>query len=444
MAEIDIDFEGTGGNTDNGNPGAGGAANATANGNQAGEGTTDLNGGGTSDVTGKDGTNGGTDTTGNGDNNNGNNGDNGDDNKGGKGDDNNSSTGELTPGTKLEIDGSTYTVADNGDVVDEKGNVVKPAAEVKDWLASFDEEESNELSIDAIQESLGVEVTDESGKPVEFSNDAAGVKAYVNAVLELKSQELQDGAINKLYAENPMLKEFQDYVTVTGSPVGFGELPDRSGITVDKDNVNQQEIIIKTAAREFGNTTLNDNYIKYLKDTGGLYDEAVAQLQALQDKDTRVRAEIAQRAEAARQQEEADLNEYWNQVNNVINSGTIAGYKLPASFVKEVDGKKQTLTPKDFFNYLSRHTEVSADGNKITAYQKDLEEESQEDYLNRELLTAWLKYTGGSYKDLADMAVKEEEVRVLKLKSKQNATRKTVKVVKPQQGKASFDDILLG
>ena len=444
MAEIDIDFEGTGGNTDNGNPGAGGAAAATANGNQGGEGTTDLNGGGTSDVTGKDGTNGGADTTGNGDNNNGNNGDNGDDNKGGKGDDNNSSTGELTPGTKLEIDGSTYTVADNGDVVDEKGNIVKPAAEVKDWLASFDEEESNELSIDAIQESLGVEVTDENGKPVEFSNDAAGVKAYVNAVLELKSQELQDGAINKLYAENPMLKEFQDYVTVTGSPIGFGELPDRSGITVDKDNVNQQEIIIKTAAREFGNTTLNDNYIKYLKDTGGLYDEAVAQLQALQDKDTQVRAEIAQRAEAARQQEEADLNEYWNQVNNVINSGTIAGYKLPASFVKEVDGKKQTLTPKDFFNYLSRHTEVSADGNKITAYQKDLEEESQEDYLNRELLTAWLKYTGGSYKDLADMAVKEEEVRVLKLKSKQNATRKTVKVVKPQQGKASFDDILLG
>ncbi len=444
MANIDIDFEGTGGNTDNGNPGAGGAVTATANGNQAGEGTTDLNGGGTSDVTGKDGTNGGADTTGNGDNNNGNNGDNGDDDKGGKGDGNNSSTGELTPGTKLEIDGSTYTVADNGDVVDEKGNVVKPAAEVKDWLASFDEEESNELSIDAIQESLGVEVTDESGKPVEFSNDAAGVKAYVNAVLELKSQELQDGAINKLYAENPMLKEFQDYVTVTGSPIGFGELPDRSGIIVDKDNVAQQEIIIKTAAREFGNTTLNDNYIKYLKDTGGLYDEAVAQLQALQDKDTRVRAEIAQRAEEARQQEEAELNEYWNQVNNVINSGTIAGYKLPASFVKEVDGKKQTLTPKDFFNYLSKHTEVSADGNKITAYQKDLEEESQEDYLNRELLTAWLKYTGGSYKDLADMAVKEEEVRVLKLKSKQNATRKTVKVVRPQQGKASFDDILLG
>ena len=64
--------------------------------------------------------------------------------------------------------------------------------------------------------------------------------------------------------------------------------------------------------------------------------------------------------------------------------------------------------------------------------------------MNRELLSAWLMYTGGTYKDLIDMAVKEEEVRVLKLKSRANTTRKTVKYIKPQGGKANIDDILLG
>ena len=75
---------------------------------------------------------------------------------------------------------------------------------------------------------------------------------------------------------------------------------------------------------------------------------------------------------------------------------------------------------------------------------RDLANESDDDYLNRELISAWLMYTGGTYKDLVDMAIKEEEVRVLKLKSRANNTKKTVKFVKPQGGKANPDDILLG
>lgn len=436
---MDIDFEGTGGNGNEGQASAGTQEGTAGNGGTK-EDVTALGGGGTDDITGKDGTKTGEEGTktneGEGNKEGTNNGDGEQDTT--------SSTGELTPGTKLEVDGDTYTVADNGDILDKNGKVFKAAAEAKDWLSSFEQEEENTLDINAIQESLGVEVTDENGKAVEFTNDATGVKAYVNAVLDLQRKEIADGAVNKLYADNPLLKQFQDYVQLTGSPVGFGELPDRSGITIDKDNVNQQEAIVRMAAKEFGNMSLNDNYIKYLKDTGGLYDEAVAQLKALQDKDATVRKDIETRAEAARNQEVKELNEYWNKINNVINSGNIAGYKLPASFVKEVNGQKQTLTPSDFFNYLSKHTEVDADGNRITAYQRDLMNESEEDFMNRDLLTAWLMYTGGTYKDLVDMAVKEEEVRVLKLKSKQNSTKKTVKFIKPQNSKADFNDILLG
>ena len=59
------------------------------------------------------------------------------------------------------------------------------------------------------------------------------------------------------------------------------------------------------------------------------------------------------------------------------------------------------------------------------------------------MLDAWLMYTGGTYKDLIDMAVKEDTVRKLIVKSKQNRSTKSVKVVKQQNGKASIDDIIL-
>ena len=403
-----------------------------------------MNGGGTADITGKDNQGQGSEDNGDGQ---GNQEGNGEGNGAGDGQgnqqDNSSSTGELAAGDNVEFEGETYTVAENGDLVDKDGKVFKEAKDVKEWMDSLQEETDDTISLETIQDAFGQTIVGEDGKPVEFTNDAAGVQAYVKAVVDLQRNEIAEGAINKLYADNPMIKQFIDYVQVNGSPRGFGELPDRTGWQIDKDNAAQQETIVRMAAREFGNASLNDNYIKYLKDTGGLYDEAVNQLKALQDKDKTVRAEIEQRANAARAQEQQEIETYWNKVNDVISGRTIAGYKLPDSFVKEVDGKKQTLTPTDFYNYLSRQTEVDADGNRITGYQKDLANESDDDYLARELITAWLMFTGGTYKDLATMAIKENEVRTLKLKSKENRAHKTVKVTKPAS-KSSVDDIVLG
>lgn len=396
--------------------------------------TTPLNGGNDNpDITGKDGNE---DHNDNPDNGGGNNNDSNNDNP---------STGELEPGSTIEFDGANYTVAENGDIVDSEGKVFKAAAEVKDWLAGLDVDDSdtdNSLSVQSIQQALGIEITGEDGKPVEFTDDADGVKSYVNSVIELKSNEIQQAAINKFYNDNPLLKQFQDYVTVTGTAKGFGELPDRTGWTLNKDNEGQLESIIRMAAAEFGNKALNDNYIKYLKDSGALYDTAKEQLEALQAKDKEVRAEIQRRAEAARQKEEKELNDYWNEVNRVVNSRTIAGYKLPETFIKEVNGQKITLTPNDFYEYLAKENVTDEQGNKMSAYRRDLINESQEDLLNRELLSAWLMFTGGSYKDLVDMAIKEEQVKRLKVTSRQNHTTRTIKIQKPK-GKADINDIVL-
>lgn len=434
MADIDIDFEGQGNNNNNGNP-----DNSTQEVNGDNSNTTDLNGNGTADITGKDNQN-NQNQNGNGSDNNNANENNVDDNSNNNSD--NSSTGELKAGDHVEFDGVVYTVSENGDLVDENNNVFKKADEIEDWINSLDTEENNGIDIDGIQTAVGIEVIGEDGNPMEFTNDAEGVNAYVKAVIDLKSRELQDGAINKLYADNPILKQFQDYVTVNGTYHGFGELPDRTGWVVDKDNTDQQEAIVKIAAAEFGNMSINDNYIKYLKDTGALYDEAVNQLLALQQKDKEVRRDIEAKAIAARQQEQEELENYWNKVNDVINGRTIAGYKLPESFIKEVDGKKQTVTPRDFYDYLSKQTEVDADGNRMTGYQKDLSSESEEAFMARELITAWLFFTGGTYKDLGNMAIKEEAVRTLKLKSKEHRAHKTIKVTKPAS-KSTKDDILL-
>ena len=423
MAVSDIDFEGTNvqgnnGNTDN---------NPDVSTNK--EDVTNLGGNDVDDITDKNSGEPNSDNTENKDNN-----------------DDNSPTGELNVGDQLEVDGITYTVAQNGDLVDDKGNVFKEAKDVADWLKSVNvenDEPDSSITLASIQESLGVTITDENGKPVNFTDDAAGVKAYVDSVIELRSNELQQAAINRLYSDNPLLKQFQDYVQLNGTPRGFGEIPDRSGIKLDKDNEQQLVAVIKMAAQEFGNKSLNDNYIKYLRDSGGLYDEARNQLEALVDKDKAYRKDIETKAAEQRKQEADALKNYWEKVNNIINGRVINGYKIPDSFTKEVDGKKIVITPNDFFNYLSNANVDGDNGKKLTAYQRDLANLTDDEFMAREMLDAWLMFTGGTYKDLIDMAVKEDQVRKLVVRSKENRSAKSVKIVKKQNGKTSIDDIIL-
>ena len=372
--------------------------------------------------------------------------DNNQNNKDSNSNDADSSTGDLTEGDSIEFEGVIYTVDATGNLVDDKGNIFKEAKDVKSWISSMDvsnDQNDNDFNLNSIQEALGITVTDDNGNPVEFTNDAEGVKSYINSVIDLKSKDIQTATINKLFADNPLLKEFTDYVQLTGSPQGFGELPDRSGIEIDKNNINQQEAIIRMAAQEFGNKSLNENYIKYLKDSGGLYDEAKQQLTALVEKDAAMRKDIEEQAEANRQAEQIRINEYWQNVNKVIEGRIIAGYKLPESFTKEVNGQKVVYTPNDFYNYLNKAIEQDADGNIVTGYQRDLSKLTDEEYLNRELLDAWLMFTGGTYKDLIDMAVKEDNVRKLKIKSKEQRTAKSIKVIKKQGGKVNMNDIIL-
>ena len=358
-----------------------------------------------------------------------------------------SSTGELSEGDTIEVDGITYTVDTSGNLVDDKGNIFKEAKDIADWLKTVDiednKDDSKNISISSIQEALGITVTDAEGKNIEFTDDAAGVKAYVDAVIDLKSKDIQEATVNKLYADNPLLKQFVDYVQLTGTAKGFGDIPDRSSIRLDKENTEQLKAVILMAAKEFGNKSLNENYINYLKDSGGLYDEAKAQLQALIEKDAAIRKDIETRAQAQRDADAKSVSDYWKKVNNVIDSRIIAGYKLPESFTKEVNGQKVIITPNDFYNYLSKATETDTDGNKVTGYQRDLNKLTDYEYLNRELLDAWLMFTGGTYKDLITMAVNEDKVRQLRVKSKEQRSVKTVKVIKKQNGKVDINNIVL-
>lgn len=418
-------------------------------GNNTGEGNENGNGGTSTDITtGKV----NTDTNGvpaddiNDNNGDGNKGDSNKDNgnkNDNNGDDNKNTNLEnhLEAGTSIEVGENTYTVDEQGNLVDKDGNIFKEAKDVDAWLKEFDKIENteDEININTIQDAIGIQITDDNDKPIEFENSIEGIKSYINAVVETARDEHYETAINTLYQKYPILNDVLDYYLANGNSLeGFNEIPDRSGITINDFDEAQQEAIIRTAWKEQGRKGDVESYLQYLKSSGTLLATAKEELAGLQEADAQYRKEIEEEAERKENERIKRLEDYWNGVHDVIKSRNIAGYQIPETIVINRDGQKISVTPEDFFNYVYR---VDNDG--LSAYERALAAETPESRRDDEILRAYLKFVGGNYSNLVSMAINKEKVATLRLKAKERNTT-TVRVTKPQQTGVKGTDIDFG
>lgn len=344
---------------------------------------------------------------------------------------------QIKPGVELEISGKTYKVDENNNLVDEKGEIFKKGEELEEYLKTLeqsDEDAKEELSIDSIQESLGIEITDENGKEVQFENTPEGIKQYVAAVIETQQQEIAETTLNTLWDKYPVIKDVLDYYLANGESLeGFNAEAPNYDVDIDDNNESQQESIIKLAWKEQNRKGNVDDYIAYLKSSGKLLSVAEEELEGLKEADKERREAYARQAQEVAKRQQEEQEKYWAGVKEVIDSKKIAGYKIPDTIIIKREGKSIAVTPNDFFNYIYR---VDKEG--VTQYQRDLMKDSAENRRDDEILRAFLKFTGGTYANLVDMAISEKEVTKLKFKAKANREhRNTIKVKSqtPSKGK---------
>lgn len=369
--------------------------------------------------------------------------DNPDNNGGGSGNNNdnkdNPDNGELTlsEGQIVEIGDASYTVDASGNLVDEQGNIFKEAKDVKDFLKDFEINNDNaedELNIENIQKALGIELTGDDDKPIQFENTVEGVKSYVNSVIEAQKKEIVEGAINTLFGKYPILNDVLNYYVANGNSLeGFGDVPDRSNIVIDDANEAQQENIIRTAWKERKMTGDVEAYINYLKASNILASTARNELKALQDGDAQRKKDYETKAQEMENARVESIREYWAGVNDVISKRKIAGYEIPEQILITRDGKKLTATPKDFYHYLY---DVDKEGK--SAYARDFAKLTPEQKRDDEILRAYLTFVGGNYSNLVDLAIKEKEVKSLKLRAKE-APKTGVRVKTPANKKGNLD-----
>lgn len=354
-----------------------------------------------------------------------------DDNK----DDNTKDDIDIEVGSVITVGDVEYTVDKDKNLVDKEGNIFKKAEEVQDYLKEFDvDEEVNEINLSAIQQALGIDITDDKGKAVEFEDSLEGIKGYINAVMESARQDNYETAINTLYQRYPIIEDVLNYYVSNGNSLeGFKEERDYSNIVIDDNNEAQQEAIIREAFATRGQKGV-DNWIAYQKSQGTLAATAKEELEAMQAATEQRRTAMAEEAERIEQEQQAALQQYWGGVKQVIDSRHIAGYEIPEHFTRVQNGQKVSVTPRDFFNYLYL---VDEDGH--SQYEYDLAKQTNDARRDDEILRAYLLYTGGSYANLVNMAINKEQVKNLHLKAKERNTPK-VSIRKPKTNKTDYSN----
>lgn len=340
---------------------------------------------------------------------------------------------EIPEGDKI----NKYTVDKDGNLIDEKGEIFKEAKDVKDFLKDFStsDDDEDKISIDNIQKAIGIDVTDDKGNKVEYENTPEGIQSYINDVIEHQKSDIAEASVNALFEKYPILSDFLNYYIANGNSFeGFGEVPDRSNITLDENNESQLENIIRTAWKEQNRVGDVDGYINWLKSSGTLYATAKTELEGLQTADKDRKDAYEKQAKEAEQARINQIAEYWNGVNEVIKSRKIAGYTIPESIIIQKDGHKVANTPNDFFNYL-----YQVDDKGHSRYENDLLKLTPEQRRDDEILRAYLMFTGGSYADLVKMAINEDKVKSIRLQAK-NADKRTMRITPKSQNQKDTQD----
>ena len=347
----------------------------------------------------------------------------------------------VEPGSVITIGEDTYTVDAEGNLIDKNNKVFKEAKDVKDFLKQFEvddtDDKENAIDVAKIIEKVGFEVTDENDKPITFENTPDGVASYINEVLDAKRTEYAQAGVQQLIDKFPIVSDFLNYYVANGNSYeGFGQVRDRSTIVIDENNTAQQEAIVREAFKESGKVGSIDDYISFLKSTNRLLDAAKQDLATLQENDKRVKAEQAEAAQRKIEEDKKAEIAYWGKVKSAIDKKEIAGYKIPETILINKNGKQSAATADDFFNYL-----YQVDDKGFSRYERELMEIPEEEQLQNDLLRAYLKFTGGNYSNLVDLAIASEKTKTLRLKAAEQRRKSSIKITKPAANKKIGDNI---
>lgn len=243
-----------------------------------------------------------------------------------------------------------------------------------------------------VDEATGLEIKVEYGDVDPLSVDGVILR---ETQLAKNAQAQYETAIK---TKLPRAYQFMQHLVAGGKEEDFfkPENQDFKKLTVTKEDVAGQERILRTALALKGNSPdLIDVVVTNWKDTGKLFDQSKAELEALQKSQTAREQATEQTAIRARQLEEQILGSLADGLEAAVEKG-FEGIVIPPA------------ERSKFVKFFSDRIDYN-NGRVVVSKVLDPKE------LNKELKLAYFEFKGGDLKSLAERTAKT--LNTLKLKN---------------------------
>jgi len=341
----------------------------------------------------------------------------------------------------IDIDGTEYSINENGEAVDDTGKVIKTRDEVVALLEELNnEDEGGETPlVEDIAKLSGFTPVDKDGNPLVFEDTPDGMAKREVAIVNQFGAELARQELDTFFENNPDIVEMYNYKKIKGSLDGFKDRVDYNKITVEADDDNQQTQLIVNAEILKGNSKERAEQIaKYLIEDGKGKDEAILALKYLKETQaSRDRDAIAAK-EAKENEERAAIAAKHEEIAKTVKSGKLNGIVIPEYIkYKRSDGSIMNVTRDFIYQYMTKPVK---DGKSL--YDIDKEKSNTES----EVLDAYLKITGNDYSSI--IKGMERQSKVDKLKDIKNRSKLSNRIVVKKrttsgtQGGASNEEIV--
>ena len=287
----------------------------------------------------------------------------------------------------VEIDNVKYALDKDGNALDKDGKIFKTAEEIKALEAE------DVPLVDEIYQKAGVEIIGEDGKPKKYEDSIEGILSYTNDLAIKKAQE----NLKKFFDTYPELTNIAQHLRNGGNLNDFYTKQASSWKNFQFDEKNEEhlnkavieELVEKGMSKEQAEFTA-----KTYKDTDKLKEFGKAAYNRLLQGE--IANEKVQQEQLQKQQleEEAKVTAHWTNVENVIKTGKIDNITIP-------EAERQS-----FFQYVA----LAADENgnsKVTLDRHNLSIEKQ-------LQLDYLIFKGFDLNKLVTNLVKSESVKKLR------------------------------
>jgi len=352
---------------------------------------------------------------------------------------------------EIIINDEKFTLDEKGNAVNEKNEVIYTKEEIEAAATTDDgNEDENTVNVNNVLSSIGIEIKDESGKPISYESTEDGIRRAIEDVYKRGKIESNNEAINELFTEYPVLKDALNYMQIhsTDSLDGYQKEPNYSKVTLDEKNEKQlADILYKSRILKGDTEAEAQRYVQYSKDDNKLGEDAKNALDYLKNKqksDREYREQVVER-QRLEQIEEArkfagfevndngqikDLKIKGSVYDKIINTNNLDlgdfKFNIPQTIKVKLDnGKVTSATRNDFLSYLMIPKERLFGSQKVvmTDYEYDLELQSQNTTIDKNILDAYKLFTGLSDSELAEQKLNQREVdRIRKLTIKKSGS----------------------